>query len=139
MASALCRKRLQEIGEVPESEGLRICSAGLFAHDSLTASPEAIAVMQEEGIDISRHRSSRLRAVHVREADLILTMTISQREYIIDKYPEKSENTYTLGEFTGDEIGEVLDPYGQNINAYRRSLAQLKILVDRLINIIIES
>jgi len=139
MARALFLKRLQEIGLESEVESFQIYSAGLSAHDDLAASPQAITVMREEGIDISMHRSSRLRGALIREADLILTMTISQRDYLIQNYPEKLEGIYTLSEFTGDDAGEVRDPYGQDINAYRHSLVQLKLLVDRLINIVIES
>jgi hypothetical protein len=47
--------------------------------------------------------------------------------------------TYTLGEFAGNETEEVADPFGQDLEAYRISLTQLKFLVDRLIHKIIES
>lgn len=139
MAKALFLKRLQEIGVAPETESFQIFSAGLSARDDLAASPQAIAVMGEEGVDISVHRSVHLRTNSVLEADLILTMTTGQRDYIKANYPERADSIYTLSEYTGDEAGEVLDPYGQDINAYRQSLVQLKILVDRLINRIIES
>jgi protein-tyrosine-phosphatase len=65
-------------------------------------------------------------------------MTSSQRNYILDRFPDKA-NIYTLSEYAGDETGEVLDPYGQGLEVYRRSLFQIKLLVDRLINKIIES
>lgn len=139
MASALLLKRLQEKSELLEPGKVQAFSAGLFANEGLPASPEAIEAMREEGIDIRRHRSSSARDNLIQDADLILCMTISQRNYITDRFPEKSVNTYTICEYTGDKTGEVLDPYGQNLDAYRRSLFQLKLLVDRLTDKIIES
>ena len=138
MASALLLKKWQEKDKMSKPGKIQVWSAGLFTHDDLPASPHAIEAMREEGIDISLHRSSHLRERHIGDADLILTMTSSQRDNILDRFPHKSAYIYTLGEFTGDEAGEVLDPYGQDIETYRRSLSQLKLLVDRLIDKIIE-
>ncbi len=138
MASALLLKKWREKYEILMPGEIQVWSAGLSTHDDLPASPQAIEAMKEEGIDISLHRSSHLRDRHISGADLILTMTASQRDNILDRFPNKSAYIYTLGEFTGDEAGEVLDPYGQDMETYRRSLSQLKLLVDRLINKIIE-
>jgi len=138
MASALLLKRWQEKSKILKPEEIQVWSAGLFAHEDLPASPQAIEAMREEGIDISWHRSSNLRESLIRDADLILTMTSSQRDHILNRFAAKYAYIYTLGEFTGDEAGEVLDPYGQDIETYRRSLSQLKLLVDKLINKIIE-
>ncbi|MDD3364492.1 MAG: low molecular weight protein arginine phosphatase [Syntrophomonas sp.] len=138
MASALLLKKWQEKSENLKPGEIQVWSAGLVTHDDLPASPQAIEAMREEGIDISLHRSSHLRESHIREADLILTMTTSQRDNMLDRFPDIDAYLYTLGEFTGDEAGEVLDPYGQDMDTYRRSLSQLKLLVDRLIIKIIE-
>lgn len=139
MASALLLKRLEEKREELKLGEIKVFSAGLFANEGLPASSEAIQAMREEGIDISSHRASLLRDNMVQDADLILCMTSSQRNYILDRFPDKALNIYTLSEYTDDVTGEVLDPYGQGLEVYRRSLFQIKLLVDRLINKIIES
>jgi protein-tyrosine-phosphatase len=138
MASALLLKRMQEKSDIFKSEEIKISSAGIFAHDDLPASPHAIKAIREEGIDISLHRSSQLRKRHIRDADLILTMTANQRDILLTRFPHKSAYIYTLGEFAGDEDGEVLDPFGQDMETYRRCLSQLKLLIDRLIPKIIK-
>jgi len=138
MARALLLQRLQASAKWSDSGPIQVWSAGLFTQDDLPASPEAVAAMREEGIDISHHRSLLLRNNLIRDADLVLTMTASQRDYLLDRFPDKSDNIYTLSQFTGDETGEVMDPYGQGPEYYRKSLSQLKLLVDRLFQKIIQ-
>lgn len=134
MARALLLQRLQKRNKTLGTGGFKVWSAGLFAKEGLPASPEAIKVMNEEGIDIRHHCSLLLRDVLITNADLVLTMTANQRNYIWERFPEKSQNTYTLSEFAGDGAGEVEDPYGQGAEAYRRTLDQLKILVDMVLS-----
>lgn len=137
MARGLLWQRLQAGAEWKRAD-IQVCSAGLFTQDDLPPSPEAVEVMREEGIDISQHRSRLLKNILVGEADLVLTMTASQRDYLLERFPDKSVNIYTLSEFTGDEAGEVMDPYGHGREHYRKCLFQLQLLVDKLYNKIIQ-
>ena len=132
MASALLLQRLQSPAWSDSGE-IQVWSAGLFTQDGLPASPEALGVIGEEGIDISNHRSQQIRNSLIEDADLVLTMTVNQRDYLLERFPHKSFNIYTLSDFTEDETGEVMDPYGHGPEAYRKSLLQLKQLVDRLL------
>ena len=138
MARALLLQRLQSREPWADNGELQVWSAGLFTQDGLPASPEAIEAINEEGLDISRHRSMQIRNHLIEDADLVLTMTVGQRDYLLERFPHKSANIYTLSEFTGDVTGEVIDPYGHGPEAYRKSLCQLKLLVDKLFHKIIE-
>jgi protein-tyrosine-phosphatase len=139
MASALLLQRLQPGAELLDNGEIQVWSVGLCTQDGLPASPEAARAISEEGIDLSRHRSIQIRESHIEDADLILTMTISQRDNLQTRFPHRSVNIYTLSEFTGDKTGEVMDPYGHGPAAYQESLGQLKLLVDRLFFKIIKS
>lgn len=138
MAQALLQRRLQhEAGWT--GEGYRVLSAGLFTEDGHPASRDAVRVMGEEGIDLTSHGSVQLKRSLAGEVDLILTMTENQRDYVRQECPAKADCTFTINEFTGGQSGEVSDPYGLGLNAYRACRTQLKILVDELFNKIIES
>ena len=139
MANAFFRQGVRDRCLNGEKGELNSGSAGLWAYEGQPASPQAVAVMQAQGIDISRHRSVLLQPELVQEADLILTMTISQRDYLAEQFPSAARQIFTLSEYAGDEAGEVLDPYGKGLGVYRRSLEQIKFLVDRLLHKIIES
>lgn len=138
MASALFQQGLQE--RWPEGQNAwESCSAGLWAYQGQPAAQEAVTVMEEQGIDISQHRSARLQPELLLDADLILTMTISQRDYLLERLQREEPPIFTLSEFIGDDSIEVMDPYGRGLAAYRRSREQIKFMVDRLLHKIIES
>ncbi len=136
MAQALFEQRLCKTAGGADYQ---IESAGLLARDGQPASPEAVKVMREQGIDISSHRSTGLKESHIQNANLILTMTANHRDYIHRLWPEKVNTTYAICEFLGDPSAEVLDPYGLGLEAYRACCVQLKILMDELFDKVIES
>ncbi|MCX5779683.1 MAG: low molecular weight protein arginine phosphatase [Firmicutes bacterium] len=139
MASALFLQGLRDLGAKGKKREWEIWSAGLWTYNGLPASAPAVAAMREQGVDLSQHRSAQLGAGNIIAADLILTMTTRQRDYLLERFPAQARQIFTLSEFTGDASGEVVDPYGQDLEAYRASLAQIKFLVDRLLHKIIES
>lgn len=138
MAQALFVKRLHH-RVAHGGEEYRAISAGLAALDGLPATREAISVLREEGINLEGHRAVLLREILVAEAELILTMTLGQRDYLREHYPQKAQYTYTISEFADTHSGDVVDPYGGGLTEYRACRDQLKILVDELFNKIIES
>src|SRR3954468_14592761 len=52
----------------------RIHSAGVNAIADVTATRDAIAVMKDQGLDISEHRSRPLEAADLNGADIVVTM-----------------------------------------------------------------
>ncbi len=58
-------------------EKLEVHSAGVEAHG---LNPRAVAVMAEEGIDISKHTSKTLEAVKHLEFDIVVTVCDNARE-----------------------------------------------------------
>lgn len=98
MAEVLLRKMLREdLGEAANQ--IQILSAGTGAVEGEGASRNAVAVMKAEGIDLSLHRARRLRREEILKADLILTMTMGQKEEVCKLAPEARDKVYTLREF----------------------------------------
>src|SRR5690554_2308898 len=65
-----------------------VASAGLAAIEGEGASEHAAAVMKDKwGINIENHRASFLSEQRIKEAFLILTMTVAQKKYLTEKYP----------------------------------------------------
>ncbi len=132
MAEALLRQGLQEkLGQNPIPFEFR--SAGILAGAGLPATPEAIQVMAEYGIDLSQHRSQVLSQRHLQWADLVLTMTDSHRKHILSQFTIRPNQIYTLAEFSGAERVDVVDPFGSGIEAYRQSARQLQVLIESII------
>lgn len=92
MAEGLLRARLAERG-VPA----RVHSAGLLTQDR-PASDHGVTAMSRRGIDISAHRSRRLAAAMIHEADLILAMERHHVREVAVLAPDAFARTFTLPE-----------------------------------------
>ncbi|MDI3481501.1 MAG: protein arginine phosphatase [Tepidanaerobacteraceae bacterium] len=126
MAEALFKKLLEERGKQNE---IMVESCGIAAVEGMPASPNAIKIMKEQGIDISSHKA-RLFSEEFLKADLILTMTKSHKDYILDRFPKAKGRVFVLEEFSsgqsGDENVDIPDPYGGNEDTYRRVADEIR-------------
>lgn len=116
MAEALFNDRYQE------GEALAV-SAGLSAIAGQLLSDGTAEVLREWGIEAGGRRSRQIRAKMVAEADLILTMTASQRTLLRHLFPEAEDRILAASDFL--EGQDIPDPYGQSLPAYRRVRDQL--------------
>ncbi|MTI69002.1 MAG: low molecular weight protein arginine phosphatase [Firmicutes bacterium] len=130
MAEALFRDMLEVREEFNE---IRVESAGIFATDNRPASKQAIKALEEESIDLTNHRSQQLTADQILKADLILTMTDNHKEAILRMAPDAKGKTFTLKEFAFNEIKDIHDPFGQSIEGYRSSKAEIKKALEKVI------
>jgi protein-tyrosine phosphatase len=126
MAEMLCRRMVAErlgcdIDEI-EDRGVIVASAGIAAMSGGRAAAEAVAVMQEHGLDLARHETQPLTEPLVRHADVIFTMTRSHREAILAQWPGAAERTAVLAVDGAD----VCDPIGGPIERYRHCAAQME-------------
>ena len=121
MAEALLRKMLTEdFGE--KAAKIHVVSAGTGAVNGDIASPNAIEVMEREGIDLHNHRARRVSAELVSTADLVLTITLEQKKEVLRLLPGSSNKIFTLAEFTAGvrELEGLID----KAESLRRTLEQ---------------
>ncbi|MDD2400959.1 MAG: low molecular weight protein arginine phosphatase [Clostridia bacterium] len=103
MAEALAKDFISRMKNAKTN--IKVVSAGTGAIDNEMASPQARAVMQEMGLDISKHRSSYLTKEFVKKAKIVLTMTERQKDYVVKMLPDVEEKVYVLKEFVmGEEM-----------------------------------
>lgn len=107
--------------------GLQCASAGISALEGQPASENAVVACREIGVDLSGHRSHRITAEDLIEADLIATVSPTHA-YILQKAGAPEEKLLVLG--------ELLDPYGEDLSVYRQCrdtlLQALKKLLERV-------
>ena len=134
MAECLFRHHLAQRLGCPEEElaerGHLVASAGISAAIGAPASPEGVEILAAEGIDLSGHESQPLTDSIVRNADLMITMTRSHRHAIIAEWPEAAPRVKLLCKKGGD----VADPIGGPIEAYRRCAEQIGAELDFWVN-----
>ena len=105
-----------------QDRSVQVLSGALAAAEGMPASENAVLAMQEMGLDISAHTAKN---IHVREADLILTMTQAHKRALIQLFGSEAEKkTFALLEYIG-QPGDIADPFGQDLDAYRACAAQL--------------
>jgi protein-tyrosine-phosphatase len=99
-----------------------ILSAGTGAVPGLPASAYSVSVCEEEGIDISGHRSRPLTPYLLDETDLVLTMEAHHREQAARLHPEAAERIHVLGVYAagGEDAPGIPDPIGSDRDTYRR-------------------
>ncbi|GAB6273616.1 MAG: low molecular weight protein arginine phosphatase [Peptococcaceae bacterium] len=129
MAEAIARQVLTGQGQGKEIE---ISSAGLAAWPGAPASEEAVAVMQEMGLDLSKHQAKLLTREIIKQAGLILTMTGTHREQVCKMVPEAAKKTFTLAAYAGESDEDIIDPLGYPVNVYRKCAAVLKDLITQV-------
>ena len=113
-------------------------SAGLIGLQDEPASQTAIAVMQEQGLDLSAHRSSGVAAAGIRSTDLLVAMTIDQLEELEQRFPQGGARRLLIRAFENQPSPEggapdLEDPIGESIGFYRDCLNVIRRCVDHLV------
>lgn len=122
MAGGLFEKALDDDGD----GCIHVNTAGINVYVSTPASENAVKVMEEMDIDISDHMSKQVTKEDIEEADLVLVMTVSHRNILIDLYPQYSSKIYTFPEYAYGSDDEITDPFGGDEEEYRECALQLK-------------
>ncbi len=121
MAQALFAEEMKKRGAACESR-----SAGIATFTGSPASDHAVTVMKEIGIDLSRFRSTSIKAILAEDFDLYVPMTYHHAMALIE-YGIGKHKIYMFDK-------DISDPYGGSIDFYRRTrdelAAQIKKLAD---------
>jgi protein-tyrosine-phosphatase len=129
LAEALMRRLLSE----RHVEGITVSSAGTGALAGTPASEGSYLVALEDGVDLSAHRAQVLTPELAASADLMLTMSRSHRQRLSDL--GYADRAFLLGEYAGRSgvAAEVADPYGGSLSDYRNTYAELKALLEPVV------
>ncbi|WP_054957625.1 low molecular weight protein arginine phosphatase [Paenibacillus dakarensis] len=103
MAEGMLRKLSQGRGI-----SLDVRSAGVAAMEGMPISQHAEAVLQDQQIE-DQLASKPLSSDLVEWADLILTLTLSHKQYAIRQFPHAADKVHTLKEFTENDESVLRD------------------------------
>ncbi|MBZ5202119.1 low molecular weight protein arginine phosphatase [Planomicrobium chinense] len=127
-----CRSPMAEaILTAKELPGVEVRSAGIFAGEA-PLSANAQTVLDGAGISFE-HTSKQLLPKDMEWATLILTMTNSHKQFLLQNYPASAGKLYTLKEFASGTAADVSDPYGGSLFTYQQTFNELKTLIDRVV------
>ena len=115
-----------------------VTSAGTGALDGFPASFETVLVMQEEeGIDVSDHRSQQLTAELVRDADRIFVMERVHKDWVLQMVPEAKNRVSLLTEYASAGRGgltdiDIPDPIRMSDHFYKNVLSVIRDCVKKI-------
>jgi protein-tyrosine phosphatase len=126
MAEALFARRLREAGITSN-----VHSAGLL-YDGEAPPPDGIEAMAALGIDTSAHRSRKMNAEMLRDADLVVGMAKEHVREAVLLVPAAWRKTFTLKELVrrGEETGARAP--GQSLHDWVSSLHEGRTRADML-------
>lgn len=107
MAEAILRKTARDKNLQINSK-----SAGIFASYGDRASKHAISSLKDIDIDIKNHQSQRVTDDLIEESDIILTMTMSHKMFLLENYPNKKYKIFLLNEYAFGKDVDIKDPFG---------------------------
>lgn len=108
-------------------------SAGIYALEGGGISENANRVLEKADI-AHNHVSHQVHQDDIEWADLILTMTVSHKEMLLQQFEQASGKTYTLKEYvTPYTAFDVSDPYGGDLYTYQHTFVELQQLIEQLI------
>lgn len=103
-----------------EKTGLAAASAGVFTADDLPASGHAVTAGAEFNADLGPHRSRMLTNQIVEDAKYLICMTAAHYDRVLEMFPQAESKLFTLLE------QDISDPYGGDLDTYRRCAAELQ-------------
>lgn len=125
MAEAIARRMIRDRGW----DHVRVASAGTAAVTGSPASPQAVAVAAEHGLDLAPHRSRMLEAGLAEWADIVLAMSRAHAARVASL--GAGDRVSLVTDFLeGPGAGEpVADPFGGDTEVYRDTWNQLEAAV----------
>lgn len=107
-----------------------IHSAGINAVNNLPMNDSAIKALKTLNVRVFPHSSMRIEEKDLLEADIVITMTTEQKEFL-----SNYNNVYSIKELTKNE--DVLDPFGEDFDCYLKVCSKLiddvRIILDLLV------
>lgn len=127
MAEIILKNKIKLAG----LKGIRVSSAGLNTADGLKMSKNSAEALKKLGYKPYGFKSKQLTEELIKKYDLILCMTATHKLML-----GGVKNVYTLNEATG--VGEIVDPYGGDLQTYVKTSHQLEdacnVIISEIVN-----
>ncbi len=132
--SAYAAAKLQHLLNGANRPNISVKSAGVATADGKSADAAAVQAAALRGIDLSGHRTTRVTAELLADANLVLLMDPYQRDAIRALFPDALKKTMYLGALTaGDGSGlSIADPFGREPEFFGKCFERIDFAMERL-------
>lgn len=122
MAEFICKKKAKEYN-LPF---LTIQSAGFCVEENSKMHPYAKQCLEDANMDTKNFVPQQIRQDMFTSSDILFCMTTAQKKKLEGHFC----NVYASVDFIGKDI---LDPYGEGLNAYKKVFCQIEEVCDKLL------
>lgn len=130
----ICRSPVAERLAARLLSGYSVSSAGFHAAQQRPCPEHISTVAAEWGLNLKDHRSRRVTAEDIQQADLILVMDTDNFKRVRAEFPGALNRTTLLG-FLGTKPDPIIrDPYDLSLNETRSVLQQVESSIERLVS-----
>jgi protein-tyrosine-phosphatase/predicted ATP-grasp superfamily ATP-dependent carboligase len=129
----ICRSPLAAKLAAQRLDGVAIESAGFHKEVSRKTPDKMLRAGSSLGVDLSRHRSSRVTRESLLSADLVLAMDMENIASLGSEFPEIKSRTTLLGLFKNPPRLAIADPYLANDAATSEICEQIQSSIDGLV------
>ncbi len=132
MAAAIFQKKLK----AASPDKFEIRSAGTRTQDGLRATLPAVEAMREHDYNLGGHESTLLSNTKLDWADIVFVLNRDHLSEVHSAFPEFSEKVYMMTTYPepGSSFDQgIEDPYGLDLETYRRTRDELEAESDRIL------
>lgn len=109
---------------------IKVISAGTAGISFAPATPYAIEVAEEKGIDIRQHASREITQGLLQKSQLILVMARDHERYLRSRFPQFGENVFLIKTFDRNSLAlddvDIQDPIGRSKSFYRKIFQEIE-------------
>lgn len=119
-------------GKAAAGKGYEVSSAGVSACDGAAASPETVAILEEDGISLADFQSRMVTEEILLRASHVFCLTSGHLGLLQARFPKYEDKYYLATEFAeiGGKVGkDVSDPFGGSRAEYDAVAGELKLAV----------
>ena len=122
-----CRSPMAQcmLADMLKGSPASVGSAGTDAPVGSPAALNAVEVMREAGLDLTRHRAQQLTSAMLEVSDLVLVMDDYHRQRVVELSPDAAGRTRLLLSYVDSNEG-VEDPIGFSVECYRQTRDAMK-------------
>ena len=131
MAEGILKARWATLGR----NDLSVSSMGIHGLDHQPATESAQQICVQHGIDITHHVSRPIEFDEMNQCDLMLTMEMAQKDFIVLLLPQLAEKIFLLGSWPDKDSpkGNIKDPMGGSLKDYSKVFNTISRRIDYIL------
>ncbi len=132
--SAMAHAMLQKMAE-ENKKNIEAYSCGIYAQNGDIPTDEAISVMKNYNVDLTKHRATNIKNSNIEEMDVILCATETHKNMVVNIYPNLVKKIFTIKEYAGynREDLSIEDPWGYGLNVYKNCAKEINECLEKII------